>query len=434
MHGDYTIPHPSHAAGEMQHRLRQHSFVAELGEDALKGMALDELFNKAVHGVAEIFENEYCKVLELQPDGKHVLLRAGVGWQPGLVGVAMVDTGMDSQAGYTLASEHPVIVKDLRTETRFRGPALLHNHGVVSGMSVIIHAADGPWGVMGTHTTRLYEFTDYDITFFQTIANVLASAIERRKLEDDLERRVIERTQELVQANELKSQFVATISHEVRTPMAGVIGLAEFLTGQPLTPEQAEVAKHLYVASKRLLHILNDLLDFSRLEAGKMTVERTPFSVKKLLADTVFLFSHDANDKKLDIKISTGQDIPDVLFGDETKLNQVLVNLVSNAIKFTEKGTIEVVAEMQKRSDDEAVIKFSIIDTGVGVRHDAKHLLFQPFVQADSSTTRRFGGSGLGLSICRQYVDLLGGEIGFSSEEGKGSNFWFTVPIFFSNG
>ena len=243
----------------------------------MRGMDLDELFIKAVSHIARIFENEFCKVLQLQPDRKNVFLRAGIGWKAGLVGQAIIDAGADSQAGYTLISEGPVIVKDLRSETRFTGPTLLTEHGVVSGMSVIIHGEDGPWGVMGTHTTRQYNFTDYDVTFFQTISNVLAGAIQRKRGEDLLAQRVAERTKELEDANSLKSEFVNTLSHEVRTPMAGVIGMAECLSLEPLTAEQTEMATHLLSAAQRLYSILNDLLDYSRLESGKQKLKKSNF-------------------------------------------------------------------------------------------------------------------------------------------------------------
>jgi signal transduction histidine kinase len=423
------LTHPSLIQGEFPYRLRQHGFVAELGKDALQGMELGQLFDKAVAGVADIFENEYCKVLELQPDGKHVFLRAGVGWQPGLVGIAMVDTGMDSQAGFTLASEHPVIVKDLRTEKRFNGPALLREHGVVSGMSVIIHGLSGPWGVMGTHTTRIYEFTEYDITFFQTIANVLASAIQRRKGEEELERRVAERTKELQLANDLKTQFVNTISHEVRTPMAGVIGLAEYLVKEPHAEDLQEVAQHLVSSSKRLLSILNDLLDFSRLEAGKSSVEVIEFSLKTLISDVVYLFKTEAERKGLEIKTSYDVALESMTVrSDEKKIAQILTNLISNAIKFSQDGSVEVDSSLVKLHD-KTFLQIAVKDYGIGIAADSQQHLFKPFVQADGSMSRRYGGSGLGLSISQKYAELLGGQIGFETKEGSGSRFWFTVLL-----
>ncbi|MFB6219086.1 MAG: PAS domain-containing protein [Halobacteriaceae archaeon] len=177
------------AESQLETRADQQRRVAELGNEALAGASLETLFDRAVQVVADTLDNEYAKVLEYRPAQENLLLRAGVGWQDGLVGEATVGTGEDSQAGHTIRSEEPIVVDDLRTEERFRGPSLLVEHGVVSGVSVIIGSFDEPWGVLGTHTTEHTVFTDDDITFVQNVANVLANAIERRERERELERK-----------------------------------------------------------------------------------------------------------------------------------------------------------------------------------------------------------------------------------------------------
>ncbi len=207
-------------AAELRSRLRQEAVVVQLGQHALAGAELSLLLDEAVARTAQTLEVEYCKVLELLSGGKELLLRSGVGWQEGLVGSAAVGAGRDSQAGYTLLSSEPVIVQDLRTETRFNGPPLLFEHGVVSGMSVVIHGEGRAWGVLGAHTTRRLTFTRYDINFLQAVANVLAAAIQRKQAEEEiarthaeLEMRVQERTAQLERA---KAVLEAEIAERLR--------------------------------------------------------------------------------------------------------------------------------------------------------------------------------------------------------------------------
>ncbi len=230
-----------------------------------------------------------------------------------------------------------------------------------------------------------------------------------------------------VKANALKSQFVANISHEIRTPMSGVIGMAELLTNSPDPEEANELAIRVYDSSKKLLDVLNALLDFSKLESGKVEIEKIAFDPHQLVKDAVALAEPNAVSKGL--RIETNVDLPNKLIGDESKVRQILLNFLHNAVKFTNEGTVRVSAVIEKESKPHAMVRFSVSDSGIGIREKDQTALFQPFVQADGSTQRRFGGTGLGLSIAKQFVELMEGEIGFDSEESKGSVFWFSVPL-----
>ena len=256
---------------------------------------------------------------------------------------------------------------------------------------------------------------------------------ELAKSNEELERRVLERTQELqrardeaLRANELKSQFVANISHEIRTPMSGILGLTEFLVLETSGDIQ-ETAQHVFKSAKSLMVLVNDLLDLSKLEAGRIDVRDEPFSVDQVVDDTLTALYMSA--KKKGLKFSQKIDpAANNLHGDAGLTRQVLQNLVQNAIKFTDSGGIEVDVKAQT-TENRRFARFCVTDTGPGIDPDDQKKLFHLFVQVDGSTTRRHGGTGLGLALSKRLVELMGGEIGVDSELGKGSTFWFTLPL-----
>jgi PAS domain S-box-containing protein len=244
---------------------------------------------------------------------------------------------------------------------------------------------------------------------------------ERKRYESELERA----RDEAILANALKSRFVANITHEIRTPLSGVVGLSQLIAeDKNLDPQTRETSHRIFEASKQLLVILNDLLDFAKLEAGKVDVEHIPYNIANVIDDVVGLSKAQAENKSLSISITIDPEVPHIFVGDPNKLRQVLNNLVHNAIKFTETGGIEVFVEKQPES-----LFFSVADTGIGIKAEIQEKLFRPFVQAHESTTRLFGGTGLGLSIAQQLIELMGGTIGLVSQPGEGTTIWFTLPI-----
>lgn len=233
-----------------------------------------------------------------------------------------------------------------------------------------------------------------------------------------------------INASNLKSQFIANISHEIRTPMAGIIGMAEQLVrDDTLNEDQREASEHVFQSSKRLLTVLNDLLDFSKLEAGRVILYESPFSVKRMLREVIESVSVPARTKEVEVEMSYSPDLPALIIGDEDKIRQIMLNLGHNAVKFTRQGKISIVVETEDRHGDEITLRFSVHDTGIGIKSEVQPTLFQPFIQADGSTRRRFGGTGLGLSIAKRYVELMTGDIGVTSTAGVGSTFWFTIPL-----
>jgi PAS domain S-box-containing protein len=530
----------------LKQRARQQAAIAELGMQAATSADLLSLMNNAVSLVAETLDVEYAKVLELLPDGRSVLLRAGVGWKKGLVGHATVSTGTDSQAGYTLLSSKPVIVDDLRTERRSRGPPLLTDHGVVSGISVIIHSKDKPWGVMGAHTTQQRKFDKDDINFFQSIANILSEAIGRKRAEETLrkseekyrdlydnapdmyhtldkngiivdcnetEARMLgykkeeiigrpltdfftkeskrlferdfpkmnkEKTQlnlereyvrkdgttflaslnvfseidengkligtktmsrdvtkqkkieralkkaydDLKSLDELKGNLIANVTHELRTP----ITIAESALGLAMDEKNAKRKnKLLNMAIDALIRqntIVGDLIVASQMSGGILELKVEEVNLAHTIDRIVPEFSPVFIKRRMKTDVRVQKNLPPVK-ANQKQLDHILRNLINNAIKFNKEGGKISLKAAKKGKFVEVVIS----DTGIGIPKDKLPKVFDRFYQVDSSTIRVYGGTGLGLSVVKEIIEAHGGEINVESKSGKGSKFYFTLPI-----
>jgi signal transduction histidine kinase len=233
---------------------------------------------------------------------------------------------------------------------------------------------------------------------------------------------------EAIQANLLKSQFVANISHEIRTPMTAILGLSELMVYET-EGETKETSQHIMTAAKSLMVLVNDLLDLSKLEAGRIDLNLEPFRVNEPAVEVVGMFQASAAQKKLSLISNINLDSNYKAIGDAAKIKQVLQNLVQNAIKFTETGTIQVNVSIEKEDENINNVRFEVVDTGEGITEQDQSKLFQLFVQVDGSSTRRHGGTGLGLALSKKLIELMNGKVGVSSTVGKGSTFWFVVPL-----
>lgn len=408
------------ASTVIEDRARQQEAVALLGQRALSGSPLGKLMDDAMKLIHAVLRVDCCSLLALTRDGKDLIVRAQAGWAPGAAG-NRIPVGRGSQAGYTLLAGEPVIVNDIAAETRFTISKAVADAALKSGISVSVKGAEGPLGVLTSFTKASRIFAQDDAHFLQAVANVLTAAIHRERAEES----VRQAREQAELASRAKTEFLSRMSHELRTPLNAILGFTQLMEAEPLSSSLAESVEHVSRAGKHLLSLINEVLDISRIDAGRFALSPEPIEVHGFLSEAIESIQPLALRHEIPMRLEPAiAEMPPLqVLADRQRLHQVMYNILSNAVKYNRAdGRVTVSYRV-----DGPRIRMTVADTGRGIEPEKLSRLFLPFERLGAESTD-IEGSGIGLALSRGIVHALQGELHVESHVGEGSTFWLTLP------
>ena len=427
---------------EIEKLRRQQTAIAKFGSFALHESDLQTILTEAARVCAEGLATRYSKICRYRPEENDLLIEAGYGWRIGLIGNVVSKADASSPQGRAFTTGNPAICEDVRKDAGFALPKFYPEHGIISTIDVLIQGSQKAYGVLEVDSDELVYFDQQDIIYLTGFANVLAEALataERKAREAEFAI-----TEQALKAQAVESQiaaetaqrtakarttFITTMSHELRTPLNAIVGFAGLLAKTNLDKEQQAYVSVLQDNASHLRCLVNDILDYARMEAGKVTLDIAPFAIRDLISAVALTTTALVAGRPIFVEAFVDTEVSSVFLGDVTRIRQVLLNILGNAAKFTKAGSIAIKVTEKLKAADCPVVRFEVRDTGVGVDSDMHERIFDFYERADLPVPTGETSSGLGLAVSRAIVRLMGGAIGVTSQLNQGSTFWFEIPL-----